>query len=255
MCSSAEVAGPDADFLARYHATAAGITEDLLAIARDYRGRNPYQWLAEAIPPKGRVLDVGCGSAPMADLVGVDRYLGVDRSVAELAAGRGRRPAAVTVLGDALQPPVAGSFAAVVASMALMLIDLDAFLAQVGPLLVAGGGLAAIVPTRDVPVGQPYRTLLDLLGITGRPFPEPLPAATLASRLATAGFALAADDTQWFDRPAASAADIDLIVASFYADQPDRAAAARQFLRIRRAQGATQLPYPLRRVVARRTDD
>lgn len=42
--------------------------------ARDVAGRNPYRWLAEALPGTGRVLDLGCGTAPLAEEVGLHRY-------------------------------------------------------------------------------------------------------------------------------------------------------------------------------------
>ena len=65
-------------------------------------GLQPYAWLAEGLPTTGPVWDVCCGSAPVADVVGVDRYCGVDLSEAELAQAALRRPGARVRHGDAM---------------------------------------------------------------------------------------------------------------------------------------------------------
>jgi SAM-dependent methyltransferase len=78
-------------YLERFHASRPGITEAVLRRSLQVGGgavTDPYGWLAEAVPARGRVLDVGCGSAPLwKELTGRD-YVGLDRSDAELAAAR-----------------------------------------------------------------------------------------------------------------------------------------------------------------------
>ena len=205
-----------------FHAEHAGITEDLLLPARS-GDLDPYGWLLEPLPADASVLDLACGSAPVADRVG--RYLGVDRSPAELAEARRRRPGVDVRLGDALDPALyETSYDAVVVSMALMLLDLDRLLSlalSAAPLLVA------IVPLRgDAVRGTRYGDVLDALGILDSPFPTALPDG----------------EDRSFVRPA----DPDLVLSSFYAPDagPSQRAAARALL-------TEPLAYPLRRLVWR----
>jgi hypothetical protein len=51
-------------YLEGFHAARPGIAESVLRRARA-GGTDPYDWLAEVVPPRGRVLDLGCGSAPL----------------------------------------------------------------------------------------------------------------------------------------------------------------------------------------------
>ena len=75
------------EYVAAFHAGRAGITEQVLRRAR-LDGRDAYDWLADAVPPAGLVLDVACGSAPMRDRLPGRAYMGVDLSAAELAVAR-----------------------------------------------------------------------------------------------------------------------------------------------------------------------
>ena len=52
------------EYVAGFHAGRPGITERVLGRARDADG-DAYDWLAAAVPARGRVLDVACGSAPL----------------------------------------------------------------------------------------------------------------------------------------------------------------------------------------------
>lgn len=211
-----------------FHERWPGISEDLLLPARS-GGIDPYDWLLESLPPSPSVLDLACGSAPVADRVG--SYLGVDQSPAELEEAGRRRPGVDVRVGDALDPAwFEESYDAVVVSMALMLLDLDRLVAlalQSAPLLVA------IVPRRgDAVRGTPYGDILAALGVLDEPFPTPLddvPGAEVADRC--------------FLRPA----DPDLVLASFYALEAsaEQRAAARALLTV-------PLDYPLRRLVWRR---
>ncbi len=67
-------------YVAEYHDARPGITEDVLADARDDRGRSPYDWLVEAVPPVPMEVSVkiryahGGAAATVEPLVG-DRAL------------------------------------------------------------------------------------------------------------------------------------------------------------------------------------
>src|SRR4051794_28274487 len=88
-----------ADYVAGYHEANPGITEDALAVARDAGGGSIYQWLAKAVPAgTSPVVDLCCGSAPVARLLGAGRSIvGIDRSAGELARAGATRPAAALV--------------------------------------------------------------------------------------------------------------------------------------------------------------
>lgn len=236
--------------VAGLHERRPAITEDLLLGARDGRGRTPYQWLTEVLPASGPVLDLACGSAPLADLVGAARYLGIDRSDAELREGRRRRPEAPTLAGDVLTTPIGGGpFAAVSVSMALMLLPLEAVLARVAAWLVPGGGLVAIVPSRDPTLaGTAYGRLLAALQLADQPFPEPLAAASLDARCTAAGFLLGADEVTAFNVPIAEPAERERLLASFYTGAGASRTAAAEALSEQLASGARSIPYPIRRL-------
>jgi len=69
-----------------FHHEHAGITERVLCAARG-AGGTPYSWVLGGVPSVGRVLDIGCGSAPLGPAL-PGRYLGIDLAAAELAAAR-----------------------------------------------------------------------------------------------------------------------------------------------------------------------
>lgn len=61
---------PDDDgwdgYLAAFHAERPGITEAVLGRARSDDGGDPYDWLTDALPDQGVVVDIACGSGPLA---------------------------------------------------------------------------------------------------------------------------------------------------------------------------------------------
>ncbi len=132
-------------YLAGYHEERPGITEDLLALALA-DGLTPYAWAGSAVPRGGVVADVCCGSAPTRAHLHPTTYVGMDLSAAEL-----RRAVGVpVVLADAVRLPLAPSSCdAVVMSMALQLVPLDAALAEVARVLRPGGSFVAIVPANQ----------------------------------------------------------------------------------------------------------
>jgi ubiquinone/menaquinone biosynthesis C-methylase UbiE len=111
-------------YLAQFHAQRSGLTEALLSCATDSAGRTPFGWLAAAVPTRGSVLDLACGSAPTGDVLPAAQHVGLDLSCAELrlAAARGLSVAQA----DAARLPVADAGVdAVVCSMALQLLPLE----------------------------------------------------------------------------------------------------------------------------------
>lgn len=233
------------------HARVPGVTEDLLRVAQDTAGRDPYRWLAELIPSAGPVLDLCCGSAALADCLDPARYLGVDSSPDELAVAAARRPHVRTRLGEALDPP-GDAAATITVSMGLMLLPLEGLLARVRGTLPAGGVLAGTVPLRSPALdGTPYNRLLATLGWRGEPFPEPL--HDLAGRAASCGFELSSDELSHFAVPVERPAQRELLLRSFYLPVVDLGGARRLLLGL--AEAGTTLPYPIRRIALRRGAD
>ena len=83
------------EYVGWFHDRRAGSTEEVLSrsFAEDF-GSNPYRWLEEAVPSRGWVLDLACGSGPLIGAGSERQWAGVDRSAAELAlaAVKGRLP-------------------------------------------------------------------------------------------------------------------------------------------------------------------
>ena len=76
-------------YVVEYHDANPGITQDVLADAVDGNGRSPYDWLVEAVPPgTSTVVDLACGSGPLAGMLDATRVVGVDRSAGELGLAR-----------------------------------------------------------------------------------------------------------------------------------------------------------------------
>ena len=245
-------------YVGRYHHRHPGITEDVLCAATDSAGRSPYDWLLEPVGAAvGLVLDLGCGSAPVARRgAGPARYVGVDRSEAELRRGRAAAPVAV-VLGDARALPVADrTVDAVVASMMLMVVaDVDEVLAEAGRVLRPGGRLVATVPTRpddDDPSTRLFAEVLTVLGQRGVRYPGSLDPSCLTA----SGLDLIEDVRGRFTRTVGPE-HCELVVDSFYAigASEEQAAEALARLRARAAPGPFPLTYPLRRRVAVRSAD
>ncbi len=131
-------------YLSAFHADRVGITEDVLEHALDTAGSTAYDWAAEPLAAE-TVLDLACGSAPMAARVSGARYLGLDLSPAELAAAAAR--GVPVARADVTRLPVPdGSVDAVVMSMALMLVPLPQTLNEVRRVLRPGGMFVATMP-------------------------------------------------------------------------------------------------------------
>lgn len=241
-------------YLAAFHAERPGITETVLAHAHDDAGRNPYTWAAEAVAEIGTVLDLACGSAPMAVHLPGRRYLGLDQSAAELAAaaGAGHR----TVRGDAARLPLStASVDAVVISMALMLLPLDAALAEIARVLRPGGVLVATVPSSSpLPVRDwlRYARLCTALRHPGLHYPNDEQLSDAERVLAAVGLRLHTDERAAFTCELPTPAIADDLLASLYLPDvaPGRMDAGQRV--VRRWVGSS-ITAPLRRLVATRT--
>lgn len=139
-------------FLNTFHREHPGITADILG--RSFAdGITPYQWLTEALPSTGTVIDVACGNAPLATFVG-ERWIGVDNSESELAAGQSLLARSSLsqrlVLGDAGSLPFADGVVDIVAcSMSLQVLGpLPTVLTELARVLRSGGLLVTLVPAR-----------------------------------------------------------------------------------------------------------
>lgn len=249
-------------YVAAYHDANPGITEDLLARARDDAGRTPYDWLLEALPPFGTAVDLACGSGPVVRRLGGRRAVGVDRSPGELARARrrfGERAGPPLVRADATALPLAPrTVDAVTASMALMVLDpIEPALDEIARVLRPGGRLVATVPTRP-PAGADdsraaaFRQILVQLGQARTSYPQPLHAASAGTRLAAAGLALLEDTAAVFVRRVTDEADAVLVVRSFYAPGATAAqvSAASSALAERVRDHPVDLGYRIRRLVA-----
>jgi len=243
-------------YLAEYHDALPGITEDVLAGARDEEDRSPYDWLAEAVPVGAHlVVDLACGSGPLAGVLGHDRVVGVDRSAGELA--RAAASGGCWLRADALALPIRGGSAdAVVTSMALMLLrPLGAVLGEVGRVLRPGGVLVATMPIRartPGPAEAPaFAEILNALGQAGADYPEPLGRA-VADRFAASGLTLHGDETATFARTVQHPADAERVVRSFYAPGAGaaRVTAAVEELQRRVRSAPLEIAYRIRRLAA-----
>jgi SAM-dependent methyltransferase len=244
-------AQPWADYVERFHLERPGITEALLSRATDVAGLGPYAWLSAALPDEGPILDLGCGSGPAHPLIG--RWIGLDRSMAELRTARslGRSP---LLLATASALPVrCRSMQGAIAAMSLMVVDdPPAVLREVSRVLEPGRRLAVLLPT-DRPLtladrGR-YGLLLAGLGRTALPFPHPDVVADPAALFVAAGLEIISDDRRRF-ACALDKGDTDLFVDSLYLPDvfPRRLGLARALVR---RWGSTGIGIPLRRLVAR----
>lgn len=243
-------------YLRVFHDTNAGCVEAVLsrAVAGDH---TPYRWLCRAVSGEARrVLDLACGSGPVARELaacGIRPWVvGVDVSAAELAFAP--RP---VVRADALRLPFADeTFDVVTSSMGLMVVQpLSEVLAEAARVLRPGGVLAAIVPavrplrTSDLPI---LTSLTTRLRSTPQ-FPVGGEISGLREELAAAGFDVLESQRERYAYQVRSTDDARLLVGSLYLpDTSDarREAAAAWLAERAEARGGVEIAIPVRRVVA-----
>lgn len=239
-------------FLECYHESNAGITEQVLSRALAEGGLTPYSWLGEAIAGRGSVLEVGCGSAPMAAYA-ADAYVGVDLSRTELDLALARGRGAVVQADGMVLPLTSGQFDAALAPMSLMLFDSpEHALDEIARVLKPGGVFGALLPTRWPITAQDLPVLVAIgLALRTRPeFPQRIEGRRLAAALKQAGLRVTSNQRLRFELPVSSEADAREVVESLYLPgvAEVRRQAAVQTLAAR--EGRVWVPVPLRRVLA-----
>jgi SAM-dependent methyltransferase len=240
-------------YLEGFHAGRPGITESVLRRARA-GGTDPYGWLAEVVPPHARVLDLGCGSAPLFRVLAGRSWIGLDTSAAELAAARsaGARPllrahASAIPLRD-------GSVDVVACSMSLMVTTpLSQVIAEITRVLRPGGLLAGTIPAAG-PLLPPDRVAVaGLIAALGRAPTYPAGRGTprIPDLLAGHGLQVITDSRRRFGYRLRGPADADLFLSSLYLPGAPaaRCRLARGYLRFL-ALLRYEMPVPLRRVTA-----
>ncbi len=243
-------------YLAEFHRTAAGITEELLGPATEPSGLSPYAWLVSGREDDGRpVLDVGCGSAPTGP--GSVRWVGLDRSLGELrrAVAHDRTP---VVQGDASSLPFPDAcVSTAVFSMALMVVpDPASALAEVRRALRPDGRLLVLIPAAaPMTARDRFRmgTVMVLVGTPGFPFPTRSVLRRTAETITAAGFTVESDETRRFSVPLSGPDEGERFVRSLYLPQVStwRVRLARRWARRWRG----DLGIPLRRIVAHPSND
>jgi SAM-dependent methyltransferase len=239
-------------YLAAFHAERAGITEDVLEHALDTAGSTAYDWAAEPLAAE-TVLDLACGSAPMAARVSGARYMGLDLSPAELAAAAAR--GVPVARADVTRLPVPdGSVDAVVMSMALMLVPLPQTLNEVRRVLRPDGMFVATMPhNRPMPRADwlRYARLCLALGHPGLTYPNDRELADPAAAFVAAGLHLQHDESRPFVYDIADSVLADQLLASLYLPDvpPERMRAGQRA--VHGWVGST-VTTPIRRLIATR---
>jgi len=242
-------------YLDWFHEQRPGITEGVLARSAGDSGLNPYQWLLETVPADVRVLEVACGSGPLLAARGGRRWVGIDRSVAELERAAGRTTSPV-VQGEATGLPFPDrSFDAVVCSMALMLFrPVDTALGEIARVLGAGGTGHFLLPGSFPLTARDRLRYLRMLAVLRQPrpaFPNRIHMVGLHRQLRRAGFEVLRDDRVCFCHPIDDVDDAKRFVESLYTpgrrgDRLDRAGC------VAASWVGSGIGIPLRRVVCQK---
>jgi SAM-dependent methyltransferase len=207
--------------------------------------------VAEALPGDGLIVDVACGSGPLAMRTS-GAWVGLDRSRSEVDLAAAVAPRRVA-LADATRVPVRTQSAdAVAAVMALMVVDNpDAAVAEMARLLRPGGRLVTLVPTTAPLTARDrarYARLLAAFRVRHLPLPNPRVLYDPHELLTRAGLAVVSDERCRFAYRLAEPDDALRWVRSLYLPDvsPRRIGAAQ---RVSRWWVGSSIGIPLRRVV------
>jgi SAM-dependent methyltransferase len=243
-------------YLQRFHAEHPGITERILSRCHA-GGLDPYQWCAQPLAGQaGPVLDLACGSGPMADRL--HGWIGADTSVAELDAARDRQRSPVMRASATCLPVRADAVDAATCSMGLQIIDPIAEALTELARVLRPRGMAALLLPAGGPVPWRQAVIYGHLQVALRQrirYPNDGALRPVALRQATTrvGLQVSHDERLAFTLPLDTAADAAELLASLYLPGigPARLDAGRRVLE--GAVGRT-LTVPLRRVLLERTE-
>jgi SAM-dependent methyltransferase len=238
-----------------FHSARPGITESVLRRARD-TGTDPYDWLAEAVPPRGRVLDLGCGSAPLFRMLAGRSWIGLDTSGAELAAARVAGAGPLLRASAAAIPLPDASIDVVTCSMSLMVTTpVPQVIAEIARVLRPGGLLAATIPAAGPLRPADRVAVAGLIAALGRApaYPAGSGTARIPALLAGHGLRVTGDSRRRFGCRLRCPADADQFLSSLYLPgvPASRQRIALAYLRFL-ARLDYEMPVPLRRVTAER---
>ena len=240
------------DYVAAFHSERPGITDAVLGEATADDGSTPYDWLAQALPADGVVVDIACGNGPLATRV-ARGWIGLDRSSSELGRA-GPVAAGRLLLADAAAAPLrTGGADAVVCSMALMVFDdPGAVVAETTRVLRDGGIFAALLPaTAPLTIRDRvrYARLLAALRLRQLPFRHHDVLDDPRTLLAAAGLTVVSAQRRRFAYPITTPDDAALWTRSLYLPdlQPRRSRAAQ---RVARRWTGSSIGVPLLRLVA-----
>lgn len=223
----------------------------LLRAATDRNGVGPVAWAASPLANATRVLDVGCGSGPLAgEFAG--RWVGVDP-----APRPGGRQVVAGVAGALPLRDNAVDGAVLLLTLPRM-SELDAVFAELRRVLRPAGTLVVVVPSASLRSLAELRTAATLAPVHRSGWTNRSALDQAGWLLAAADFAVLGDDRGAFTLPLPDAAAAHALVADLPragwwppglpADVRDRVAAGLA----RHAGPGRVLPVPLRRLVARR---
>lgn len=206
------------------------------------------------MPGTGTVVDLACGSGPLAGLL--SGWVGVDRSDGELRVARDRaRGPLLHAVATALPFPT-GALGGAICSMALQIIDEPgAALSELGRIVRPGGRVVLLLPTSGPMPWRHVLRYLDLQRALRQRIRYPNDAALTPQRLRDkamrAGLRVESDDRVGFALPIEDRAASDLLLRSLYLPGvSDRRLEAGRHA-VGRAVG-TALTVPLRRIVLER---
>ena len=238
-----------------FHAARPGITESVVRRARD-GGTDPYDWLAEVVPLRGLVLDLGCGSAPLFRLLAGRSWVGLDTSAAELAAARAAGAGPLLQARASAIPLRDASVDVVVCSMSLMVTTpLPQVIAEIARVLRPGGLLAATIPAAGPLLPPDWLAVAGLIAALGRApaYPVGHGTARIPALLDGHGLRVTADSRRRFGYALRGPAEAGQFLSSLYlpGTPAARCRLARGYLRFL-ALLRREMPVPLRRITAER---
>jgi SAM-dependent methyltransferase len=201
---------------------------------------SPYEWLLDSLPLDTTLLDLACGSAPLAAQAR-SSYVGIDRSRRELELAHHRLSGTATrtvVQANATSLPFPDrSFDLIASSMALMVMTpLDQVFRELARVATPHGRLALLLPA-SAPVSAEdlwwYGATKVVTGALRFATPPTGATSKILEAAARSGFVLRSRLRERFEIPLRSLEDTNLLVHSWYlpTTSPSQQHRARRALR------------------------